>query len=124
MERRQYGRYNLQAPLTFSWKDPRGVRQRRKGVLSNVSGGGVFVSTCDSPPQGTRIWFRVCFQSVFADVRLILRAAAQVVRVALAAPTEGRAGFAAAIETFTLHNEEKKLTDYGAPGKGSKTRST
>jgi hypothetical protein len=102
MDRRQHERYNLPVTLSFSWRDPCGVLQRRRGLLRNISGGGVFVSTQDWPQDGASIRLNVSFRAVFPGAPLVLRAVAQVVRLESCAELEGRAGFAAAIKTFTL----------------------
>jgi PilZ domain len=120
MDRRQHERYDLQAPLTFSWNGPGGARHRRQGLVRNMSGGGLFVSTGHSPPEGARIQFNMSLSSLLASSQLILRAYAQVVRVELAAPVQARAGFAAAIKTFTLRNDKKKLIERGIVGEGLK----
>jgi PilZ domain len=119
MDRREHERYDLEAPLSFSWNGPGSVRHRHQGLLRNMSGGGVFVCTGDSPPEGARIQFNMSFHSLFAGSRLVLRACAQVVRVELAAPAQGHAGFAAAIKTFTLRND-RKLIERGIVGEGLK----
>lgn len=119
MDRRRHERYELEGPLSFSWRSPRGVRHRQRGLLHNMSGGGVFVSTDDLPPQGGRIQFSLSFHYFFAGSRLVLRARAQVLRVELTAGAQGRAGFAAAIESFTLRNDQKKLIERGLFAKRS-----
>ena len=118
MERRQHERYDLQAPVSFSWKDSQGVRQRGKGILLNISGGGLFVATRGLPPQEARMRFIVSFRTVFADTHLVVRASAQVVRME-AGEAEGRVGFAAAIKTFTLRSDQKSLIEYGTADKSS-----
>ena len=60
------------------------------------------------------------FSSFLASSQLIFRASAQVVRVELAAPVQARVGFAAAIKTFTLRNDKKKLIERGIVGEGLK----
>jgi hypothetical protein len=118
MDRRQHERYDLQASLSFSWKDSGGVRQCQKGLLSNISGGGFFVSTPDSPPIAVRVQVRVSLRNVFAGTPLVLRARARVVRVELPAEVAGRAGFAAAMMAFTLRHEGKKLIGHGIAEEG------
>ena len=113
MDRRQHERYDFEGPLSFSWNGPGRVRHRQQGLLRNISGSGVFVSALDSPPDGAPIQFTMSFCPFFANSRLVMQARAQVVRVESAEPIEGRAGFAAAIKTFTLRNDEKKLIERG-----------
>jgi hypothetical protein len=120
MDRRRHERYDLEAPLSFSWNSLGGIRRRQKGLLRNMSGDGVFVSTGDSPPEGARIQLNMSFHYLFTGSRLVLRACAQVVRVELAAPVQGHAGFAAAIKTFTLRNDKRNLLERGIVGEGLK----
>jgi PilZ domain len=109
MEPRQHERYVIQIPLSFSWRGTKGIRYRREGILRNISGGGVFVLTGNPPLEGTRIQFSVLLHSIFPGSKLSVRAVAQVIRVELAQPDEGCTGFAAAIKSFTLRNDETRL---------------
>jgi hypothetical protein len=122
MDRRQHERYELEGPVSFSWGDP-GNRCRRHGLLQNISGGGVFVSTDQSPPEGSEIRFRVSFHSLFAGSRLVLRAHARVTRVESAARAEERSGFAAALGSFTLRNDKNELIESGIVGESTENRS-
>lgn len=120
MDRRQHERYDIQAPVRFSWKDLTDVRQRGKGLLTDISGGGLFVSTPDSPPEGARIRLSVAFRTVFAGAGLVIRGVGAVVRVELPREAEGRLGFAAAIETFSFRSNHKKPGDHETAPKVSK----
>lgn len=124
MDRRRHERYDLESPLTFSWKEAGGARHRQRGLLRNMSGGGVFVRTNQSPPEGTRVQFRMSFRSFFADSRLVLWACAEVLRVESAPALETDSGFAAAIKTFTLRNAERRLIERGTAGEGARTASS
>jgi PilZ domain len=120
MDRRRHERYELEAPVNFSWNDSGGFRRRHQGVLRNISGGGVFVLAEEAPPSGVRIRFKVPFHYSFAGSPLVIQASAQVVRVELAAAIGELAGFAVAIKNFTLRNRDKKLIERGSVGKKSK----
>jgi len=109
MDRRQHERYTLETPVNFSWNDPGDVRQRRKGFLSNISGGGILVSTHGPPPNGACIHFTVCLRPLYGGARLVIRAVGQVLRVESASETEGPTQFAASIKTFTLHENHEEL---------------
>jgi hypothetical protein len=109
MDRRQHERYTLETPVNFSWKDPGDVRQRRKGFLNNISGGGILVSTHGPPPNGACIHFTVCLRPLFGGTRLVIRAVGEVLRVKPASEAEGPTEFAASIKTFTLHENHKEL---------------
>jgi hypothetical protein len=121
MERRKHQRYDVEAPLTFSWQDSKNVHRRQRALLSNISGNGLFVSTLYSPPKGACIHASVSFRTVFGGTPLLLRAVATVVRVELPA-VEGRDGFAAAIKTFTLHNDPNLLWEGEVTCMGLKAR--
>lgn len=108
MDRRQHERYTLETQVNFSWNDPGGVRQRRKGLLNNISGGGILVSTPSPPPNGACIHFTTCLRSPFGGSRLVIRAVGQVLRVKSASEAERPSEFAAAINTFTLHENPKE----------------
>lgn len=122
MERRQHERYGLQAPVSFSWRDFRNTSWRCKGLLLNISGGGVYIATRDLPPRGVRIRFSVSLRAVFAATQLDIRGSAEVVRLELPGEIEGRAGFAAAIKGFTLRSDGKNLTDHASANMAAKTR--
>jgi hypothetical protein len=108
MDHRRQKRYDLQGRVDFSWIDNEGVRQKRRGLLKNISVAGVFVSTPYLPPVEARIRFRVSFRSLFAGLRLIVRAAAYVVRVEPAAEFDGYEGFAAVVEKYTFYDKQRK----------------
>lgn len=109
MERRQHERYDLQTPLSFSWKGARGVRYRREGLLRNISGGGVFVVTREVPPVGSEVRFSVSIHSVLAWSRLVLQATVSVVRADPTLRADTLPGFGAAMKSYTLRNETEVL---------------
>jgi len=124
MERRQHERYGLQAPVGFRWKDSRDTSQSRKGLLLNISGGGVFIATRDLPPGGASIRFSVSLQSALGGTQLDIRASAKVVRVELPGEAEAaeRTGFAAAIKAFTLRSDGKNVGDHATATVDAKPR--
>jgi PilZ domain len=110
MDRRQHERSEVEAPVIFSWRSLGGIR-RGDGTIRNISRGGVFVSTGDPPPVGARIRFRVLFRFFFPDSRLVMQTNARVVRAeSIAQP----AGFAAALESYTLRNDNE-IIERGKP---------
>jgi hypothetical protein len=120
MDRRKHGRYDLRSPVCFVWKDTTNILRRGKGLLSNISGGGMFVSTNDPPPKGARTHLTVSLRSVSADFGLILRGMGLVVRVEYTQEAEGPLGFATAIKTFSLHNDNRKPRDHKTAQRGPK----
>lgn len=105
MDRRKNERYDLRTSLSFSWKDLRNVRHRRDGLLSNISGGGLFVLTRDPPPTGSRINVSVSFETALPGRRLAIWITGQVVRVELPVEAEDTGGFAVVIKRYTLRSE-------------------
>jgi PilZ domain-containing protein len=108
MERRQHERYGLAAPISFSWKNPGNISQRSKGLLLNISGGGIFVATTDLPPEGARIRLSVSLRTVFVGTHLAIRASAELVRVEFR-ESVGSTGFGAAIKRLTLRSNVKAI---------------
>lgn len=108
MDRRRRERYDLRAPLSFSWRDLSKIRQRHDGVLSNISGGGLFILTLDPPPKGSQVHVRVSIPTVSPGRELIIRATGEVVRLESAVGAEGRTGFATIINHFSVRGRERR----------------
>ena len=108
MDRRKHERYDLQAPLSFSWKDLRKIRQRHEGLLSNISGGGLFILTDDPPPKGSQVHVRVSIPTVSPGKELIIRATGEVVRLESAVGAEARTGFATIIIRASVRGRERR----------------
>ena len=113
MDRRRHGRYDLEAPLRFSWKGPGDVRHRAEGTIRNISVGGIFIFTDDPPPVGARVRFCVYFRSFLARSRLVMQTTAQVVRAEPSPQGKAPAGFAAALKTYILRNEKEVVEQEG-----------
>jgi PilZ domain len=108
MDRRRHERSDVEAPVNFSWKVPESAGRRRgEGTIRNISRGGVFVSTGDHPAVGARVRFHIFFRSFFPGSRLVMQTNAVVVRTEPSSQAEVRTGFAAALESYTLRNEEE-----------------
>ena len=115
MERRRHERYFTAAALSFLWKDRAGVPRRVRGVLRDMSVGGVFVLADDVPPVETDVEIEVFLRSVLLHSRLVICGRGQVVRVETGPKspegTTKSTGFAAAIEKFTMRNEEGEVLE-------------
>ncbi len=109
MDRRWYQRWELEAPVTYSWKDAGGVRHRTKGAVKNISGAGVFVSTHEPPVLGARVRFRVFFSSFHFVSVLVMKTIGQVVRVESELQAEAPGGFAVAFKSYFLRNETRVI---------------
>jgi hypothetical protein len=115
MPRRNHQRYDLKATLSFSWMDEDGALYWHQGFTRDISAGGVFVWTDRVPPPRANVQIEIFVSSLLPRSILVIRGEGQVVRVAQNLPdsqddTE-RTGFAAAINTFTLNNDEGELFD-------------
>lgn len=119
MDRRLHRRFDLTAPVTYSWKDRPGIRHSGRGTTRDVSECGLFVLTDSLPPVGTVIQFEVSF-SFRDDSRVQMRARGTVVRAETNATAEAVHGFAASTKALWMYNtaarsEEKfgsKLSAY------------
>jgi hypothetical protein len=115
MPHRKHQRYDLEATLNFGWQGEDGALYWHQGFTRDISAGGVFVWADRLPPPRANVQIEVFISSLLPRSILVIRGEGQVVRVAQNLPdsqddTE-RTGFAAAIDTFTLRNEEGELVD-------------
>ena len=110
MEWRQHRRYDLEARLSYVWRDNAGGLHQNQGLSRDISGGGVFVWTHDLPPPRADVEIDVFVSSILASSTLVIRGIGQVVRVEGAGDLQGRekerTGFAAAVKAFALRNEK------------------
>jgi hypothetical protein len=111
MERRRHQRYDLEAALSFAWKDPSGVPKSAEGLLRDISGGGVFVLADDLPPTGADVRFEVLVRSVLPTSRLVILGKGQVLRVEVGLMPKLSTGFSASVPTFTLRNENADVVE-------------
>jgi hypothetical protein len=102
MDRRSHLRFDLRAPVAYTWKDQEGTRQG-SGITRDVSENGLFIIARSAPPMGASIRFEVSF--LYRDQSQIkMRAKAKIVRVETADPKNGL-GFAASTKGLWLYNQ-------------------
>lgn len=106
MDRRRQKRYELEAPVSFFWKDAGGNRRRGHGFLRDVSEKGVFVWTHESPPLGTKVQFEILFKSAISASGLRMQARGEIVRVERSQQVEQGGGFAASTKTLRMHSNK------------------
>lgn len=124
MDRRLHKRFDLSAPVTYSWKDPTGVRRSGHGTTRDVSESGLFVLTDSLPTVGTAIQFEVSF-SFHDDSRVQMRAKGMTVRVDADGSAEAVHGFAASTKILWMYNNAAKsegLAPKLSRPRGRKTR--
>lgn len=114
MDRRLHKRFDLSAPVTYSWKDQPGIRYSGQGTTRDVSECGLFVLTDSMPPVGAAIQFEVSF-SFRDDSRVQMRARGMIVRAETAGNTEKAQGFAASTKAMWMYNAAAKSADDVAP---------
>jgi len=88
-------RYALQAPISFSWKDERGVSYCGEGHTVNISVRGAFVLAVACPPVGADVDL-IILLPVRSEMpwTFRIRAKARVLQVERADPSEERKRFA------------------------------
>ncbi len=100
MDRRARKRFDLSAPVTYTWENSQAIPHSGAGVTRDVSEGGVFVLTDSLPPVGTTIQFEVSF-SFRDDSQVRMKAQAKVLRV-LPTKDKMQSGFAAMTNEHVL----------------------
>jgi hypothetical protein len=102
MDRRQHKRFDLNAPVTYSWGEPQGIHSAGRGTTRDVSEYGLFVLTDSFPPTGAVIEFEISFP-FRDDSQIQMKAKGQVIRVE-ASGAETARGFAAVTSVLRLHS--------------------
>ena len=103
MDRRSHLRFDLRAPVAYTWKDKEGIRQD-SGITRDVSENGLFIIAHSAPPIGAPIRFEVSF--VYRDQSQIkMRAKARIVRVETTIDSKNGPGFAASTKVLWLYNQ-------------------
>lgn len=104
LDRRQYTRFDLSAPVTYSWEGRESIHGTGHGTTRDVSERGLFVLTDSFPLVGTVIEFEVSF-SFGDDSEIQMRAKGKVIRVEAADNTGLVQGFAAVTRVLWFRNE-------------------
>ena len=103
MDRRSHLRFDLRAPVAYTWKDKEGIRQDSSGITRDVSEKGVFIIAHSTPPMGASIRFEVSF--LYRDHSQIrMRARGRVLRVESNGEAKTEHGFATATNMLGLDN--------------------
>jgi hypothetical protein len=112
---RNFVRYRLEVPVTFSWKDKRGVRQQEKGYARDLSAGGAYLLAPSCPPVGTPFEFEAFLPPLDQAARTLrMQGEGKVLRIDGAVEVEGQEwkGFAAVSGSFALWDTERKFLRY------------
>ena len=104
VEKRRETRYNLGAPVSFTWKDHKGAFHRGDGFTRDISVSGFFILTDTPPPTEAPVQTEIIFPSLEGDSTLHLRSEGRVLRVELQSGDHARCGFAAESKTFALRS--------------------
>ncbi len=103
VENRKFARYQLDLPVTFSWKDAEGRSRSGSGVIRDISAGGVFILAGASPPDGSAIRYETVLpqlEELFPSLRMEVEG--RVLRAEGTAEEKEFSGFAAVCEKFSL----------------------
>lgn len=109
VELRKFGRYRLDLPVTYMWRDAQGECDRAAGFTHDVSVGGMFVVTDQCPPPEAQVWCEVILpRSYDRDSIRRLRAAGPVLRRSASGADENPSGFVIYGSPFLLTDEADK----------------
>ena len=89
-------RYQVAAPVVFSWEDPAGGRLQGEGVTRDISIRGAFILTANHPPTEINLSVAISLP------HLMMVTEGRVVRVQRPALGESREGFAVVCDDFVL----------------------
>jgi PilZ domain len=102
MDRRSHLRFDLRAPVAYTWKDEEGIHQD-SGITRDVSQSGLFIIARSAPPMGASIRFEVSF--LYRDQSQIkMRARGRILRVESNDEATPEPGFATATNMLGLDN--------------------
>ena len=102
MDRRIHTRFDLTAPVSYTWTELDGICRTGRGSTRDVSECGLFVLTDSFPPVGTVIQFEVAF-SFRDESQIRMKSEGKVVRVD--ADGEEAHGFAADTQVLWLQKQ-------------------
>lgn len=109
MDRRSRKRFDLEAPVKYSWTDSEQVQRAGQGTTRDVSERGIFILTDAPPPAGATVQVEVSFP--FRDEsRIQLKAQGRVTRV----ETSGEIaeyGFATATDLLAVNSLEASASE-------------
>jgi hypothetical protein len=111
MERREGRRFNLNAPVQFTWRVPGSGIASEGGTTRDISVRGLFVLATTCPPEGSTLRVSVLLPAYTGDGRLEMKADAMVVRVEDTGGTRLPSGFAAVTKTCALVPRTYSLQD-------------
>lgn len=103
IERRAGRRFNLEAPVQFTWRVPGSSIASEGGRTRDISMRGIFVSAGACPPEGSALRMTVLLPASADDPTLEMHVDATVVRVEVSG-TGDRPGFAAITNRCSLSN--------------------
>ena len=100
VEARNYNRYRLEVPVTFSWTDAQQTQQQGKGKTRDLSVRGAYIFATNLPPLNTSIGLNALLPPGSTSLPLQMFGQGEVIRVE---PTKGHeSGFAVAARPFVV----------------------
>ncbi|MHB8754320.1 MAG: PilZ domain-containing protein [Candidatus Acidiferrales bacterium] len=104
MDRRLHTRFDLTAPVTYTWTEQDGISRTERGSTRDVSESGLFVLTRSFPPLGAAIQFEVAF-SFRDESQIRMKTEGKVIRVDAGGVGKEVHGFAADTQVLWLQKQ-------------------
>ena len=104
MDRRIHTRFDLTAPVTYTWTEQDGICRTERGSTRDVSECGLFVLTDSFPPVGAVIQFEVAF-SFRDESQMRMKVEGKVVRIDADGGAKKVRGFAADTQVLWLQKQ-------------------
>lgn len=103
VERRSQIRFNLRAPVHFSWRDRDGALHHGEGFTRDICSRGVYVCAEWRPPADVDIHVDISLPSLRdANGTVLISGKAKIVRVEAPVPDENFGGFVVESRSFLL----------------------
>jgi len=106
--RRVVNRYRIKAPAIFSWERSRSDHFQGEGTTRDISAAGVYVLTATCPPIDSTVQMEVVLPQLEGAPKTRIKAEMKVLRVDLTTECEGRSGFSAVSNGFSLRSISKQ----------------
>lgn len=109
VEQRKFGRYRLDLPVSFMWRDAQGECEQGAGFTYDISMAGMFVVSDRCPPADAQVWCEVMLpRSYGRDTIRRLRVAGPALHRKTSGADEHPTGFVIHGSPFLLVDEADK----------------
>jgi hypothetical protein len=105
VDARNYNRYRLEIPVTYSWMSAQRTQQQGVGMTRDLSVRGAYIFATDPPPLNASIGLKALLPPGSAALPLQMFGQGEVVRIEPAVEGHDR-GFAVAARPFVVRRGE------------------